>query len=97
MTRVARQRLVFFTWREEAILAFWLLGDYFPDAAQIDRAHAVPIGLLTSMLGGDVRVDTVPVPHDCADGFGAAYWRRPQAYLDPQVGRSTRPTLATAS
>ncbi|MFD8224646.1 hypothetical protein ACFV16_10815 [Streptomyces massasporeus] len=25
------------------------------------------------------------VPHDCTDGFGAAYWRRPHAYLDPKV------------
>lgn len=23
------------------------------------------------------------MPHDCTDGFGAAYWRRPEAYLDP--------------
>lgn len=30
-------------------------------------------------------METVPVPHDCTDGFGAAYWRRPHAYLDPQV------------
>jgi hypothetical protein len=22
---------------------------------------------------------------DCTDGFGAAYWRRPGAYLDPMV------------
>ena len=27
----------------------------------------------------------MPVPHDCVDGFGAAYWRRPDAYLDPRV------------
>jgi hypothetical protein len=27
----------------------------------------------------------VPVPHDCRDGFAAAFWRRPQAYLDPLV------------
>jgi hypothetical protein len=25
------------------------------------------------------------VPHDCTDGFAAAYWRRPHAYLDPAV------------
>jgi hypothetical protein len=25
------------------------------------------------------------VPHDCADGFFAAYWRRPEAYLEPGV------------
>jgi hypothetical protein len=25
------------------------------------------------------------VPHDCTDGFAAAFWRRPEAYLDPAV------------
>jgi hypothetical protein len=25
----------------------------------------------------------VPIPADCTDGFNAAYWRRPAAYLDP--------------
>jgi hypothetical protein len=25
----------------------------------------------------------VPVPHDCTDGFMAACWRRPDAFLDP--------------
>ena len=36
------------------------------------------------MLGG-IRVETVPVPADCLDGFYAAYWARPEAYLDPTV------------
>jgi hypothetical protein len=27
----------------------------------------------------------VPVPHDCTDGFFGAFWRRPEAYLDPFV------------
>ena len=27
----------------------------------------------------------MPIPHDCVDGFGAAYWRRPEAYLDPSI------------
>jgi len=27
----------------------------------------------------------VPIPHDCRNGFYGAYWRRPAAYLDPQV------------
>jgi hypothetical protein len=25
------------------------------------------------------------VPHDCRDGFLGAFWRRPEAYLDPAV------------
>jgi hypothetical protein len=35
-------------------------------------------------VGAD-RVETVLVPHDCSDGFGPAYWRRPAAYLNPDV------------
>ena len=35
-------------------------------------------------LGGG-RVEVVPIPHDCVDGFYHAYWRRPEAYLDPVV------------
>ncbi|HWI04379.1 MAG TPA: hypothetical protein VNT52_11260, partial [Acidimicrobiales bacterium] len=31
------------------------------------------------------EVRTVPIPIDCTDGFGAAYWGRPKAYLDPDV------------
>ena len=28
------------------------------------------------------------MPHDCTDGFFGAYWRRPEAYLDPGVRAS---------
>ena len=30
----------------------------------------------------------MPIPHDCTDGFLGAYWRRPEAYLDPVVRAS---------
>lgn len=32
-----------------------------------------------------VRVHSVPVPHDCTDGFLHAYWRCPEAYFSPGV------------
>jgi hypothetical protein len=35
-------------------------------------------------LGGGL-IEPVPIPHDCRDGFLHAYWRRPRAYLDPDV------------
>ena len=31
------------------------------------------------------RAIPVPIPHDCQDGFLGAFWRRPEAYLDPAV------------
>ena len=27
----------------------------------------------------------VPIPRQCLDGFLAAFWSRPEAYLDPRV------------
>jgi SAM-dependent methyltransferase len=84
MKRIARRRLVFFTWREDVIADFWLLRDYFPIAGEADRRNAIPVDTLVGLLG-EANVEPVSVPHDCTDGFGAAYWRRPEAYLDPQV------------
>lgn len=84
MRRVARRRLVILTAHPEVVARFWLLSEYLPQAAAIDADKAVPVALLTDLLPG-AEVRTVPVPHDCTDGFGTAYWRRPEAYLDPAV------------
>jgi hypothetical protein len=34
-------------------------------------------------------MEPVPIPADCEDGFFAAYWRRPLAYLDDRVRRGS--------
>ena len=85
MHRVARQRLVFLTWDADLIgERFWLLSEYLPAARKADAELAVPLDRLVRLLDDPV-IRPVPVPHDCADGFGAAFWRRPEAYLDPAV------------
>jgi SAM-dependent methyltransferase len=84
MLRIARRRVVIFTWDHNVFRQFWLLREYLPAAEQRDADLAVPITKLTSLLG-DPTIVPVPVPHDCVDGFGGAYWRRPHAYLDPVV------------
>jgi hypothetical protein len=60
------------------------VSEYLPQVAAFDRGRAVPLERLTALLAA-ARIEPVPVPHDCTDGFGAAYWRRPAAYLDPEV------------
>ena len=84
MRRIARRRMVFFTWWPGKTASFWLLSEYLPEAAKADDAMAGQLRLLPRLLPG-AEVRPVPVPHDCADGFAAAYWRRPEAYLDPAV------------
>ena len=85
LRRVARRRIVVLTWDQHVFRErFWLVRDYLPEVAAYDDTRAVPVDQLLDLLGGG-RQEPVPVPHDCVDGFGAAYWRRPDAYLDPQV------------
>lgn len=86
MLRIARRRVIILTWDHTVIREFWLLREYLPAAAQTDARLAIPISTLISLLGrAHVSVLRIPVPHDCADGFGGAYWRRPHAYLDETV------------
>ncbi len=40
------------------------------------------------MLGGRIRVERIPTPSDCADGFFEAFWNRPEALLAPSVRAS---------
>ncbi|AKH83867.1 MerR family transcriptional regulator [Streptomyces sp. CNQ-509] len=85
LCRVARRRVVILTWDQQVFRdQFWLVREYLPEAAALDDTRATPIDHLATLLGG-ARQETVAVPHDCTDGFAAAYWRRPHAYLDPRV------------
>jgi SAM-dependent methyltransferase len=85
--RVARERAVFFTHDPE--VSFGWLGHYFPGLAGESRYPA----LAEFDALGRFAVDSVPVPADCTDGFTAAYWRRPDAYLDEAV-RANMSTFA---
>ena len=87
LKRAARRRIVVLTWDQEVSREFWLLREYLPEAAAFDDARATPIDQLAALLGG-ARVEPVLVPHDCSDGFAAAYRRRPAAYLDPAARAS---------
>jgi SAM-dependent methyltransferase len=82
LRRVAR-RTVLVTWDRRAVLDFWLVRDYLREFAEAVQG-GMDIDEIAGHLGG-ARVVPVPVPHDCTDGFMGAYWRRPEAYLDPVV------------
>ena len=40
---------------------------------------------LVDLLGGETRLETIPVPLLCADGFTEAYYGRPERFLEPAV------------
>jgi SAM-dependent methyltransferase len=84
MRRVAR-RQVFLTWDRDVVAQqFWFARDYLPESTERE-AGLVTLDELLAILGEPVDVIPVPVPKDCTDGFYAAYWARPHAYLSPSV------------
>jgi SAM-dependent methyltransferase len=82
MIRVARGAVAIFTWDPDSA-GFWF-ADYAPELLAVDRRRFPSIAALTAELVAP-RVTAVPIPHDCSDGFMGAYWRRPEAYLSPEV------------
>jgi SAM-dependent methyltransferase len=85
LRRVASNRTVVLTITPDHARSFWLTARYFPAIGAWDAAHFPPIEVICSKLGGTAVVTHVPIPSDCQDGFLGAFWRRPHAYLDPDV------------
>jgi SAM-dependent methyltransferase len=83
LRRVARRQVVFY-FEPLHTHDFWALA-YFPEATDLPSEHDAPgEGVIRQAL--DVtEIRPVLVPPDCLDGFGAAFWCRPEAYLDPKV------------
>lgn len=88
LRRVVSDRIVILT-QDPAECSFWLM-DYFPELKRVDEEIFPTMAKLGRELGS-VKVTTLPIPHDCTDGFTGAYWRYPAAYLDPKIrsGMST--------
>jgi SAM-dependent methyltransferase len=87
MRRVAAKQVIYL-FEPAMINRFWAMdGGYWPEAFALpSERDAIGSREVASVLEV-VKVDTVPIPIDCTDGFGAAFWGRPEAYLDPEVQR----------
>ncbi|MFC8191012.1 class I SAM-dependent methyltransferase [Cellulomonas sp. NPDC057328] len=91
MRRVSRGPVVVLTVDAPALRRFWL-ADYFPEVIALDETRFPAIDRVVDVLAAgsaEVRVDVVPVPLDCVDGFGEAFYGRPEAFLDPEVRAAT--------
>lgn len=85
LRRVSR-RVVVFQFDNELFPRFWLVRDYLPEFAA-EAAERPTLSERATAIGA--RIEPVPIPWDCVDGFFHAYWRRPHKYLDPSVRRAT--------
>ena len=86
LRRVARGPVVVFTFELDALPAWQ--QQHLQEGLVIERPRFPAIADVAAALGGRTRVEHIPTPGDCEDGFFEAFWRRPEALLDPAIRAS---------
>jgi SAM-dependent methyltransferase len=89
LRRVARGPVVILTYDPRVSGRMWLAAEYAPEVAALDdRIFPVP-ERVAGWLGGEVRVEPVPVPRDCTDWMFGSFWSHPERVLDPVARANT--------
>ncbi|MEZ5190127.1 MAG: class I SAM-dependent methyltransferase, partial [Schumannella sp.] len=87
LRRVTRGPVVILTFSPEVPEPWWQ-PEYVPELYAVEAVRMPAIDRVANALGGEVEVRIVPVPADCVDGFGQAFFARPERTLDPEVRRA---------
>jgi SAM-dependent methyltransferase len=89
LRRVARGPVVIVTYDPRVSARMWLLADYLPEVAALDDAIFPLPERVAEWLGGDVAIEPIPVPSDCADWMLGSFWAHPERVLDPVARANT--------
>jgi len=85
MCRVARETVVILTYDPEVSGAMWLMADYLPEAAELDRRTFPAPEQLVGWLGGRTRIEVVPIARDTPDWMLGSFWAHPERVLDERA------------
>jgi SAM-dependent methyltransferase len=83
LRRVARGPVVVLTFELDDLPAWQ--KEFLREGLAKELPRFPAIRDVAAALGGHVRVERIPTPGDCSDGFFEAFWRRPEELLDPAV------------
>lgn len=87
MRRVTRGPVVIMTFDPVPPQHWWLL-DYVPELFEIEGRRMPALARIAASLGGRVEIRPILVPVDTTDGFGQAFFGRPERLLEPEVRRA---------
>lgn len=82
MRRVSRGPVVILSADPMALTRCWL-NDYAPEMIAVEAGRYPSMDAIAAGLGGHVDITSMPIPLDCVDGFGEAYYGRPERILEP--------------
>jgi SAM-dependent methyltransferase len=89
LRRVARDTVVILTYDPEVSGEMWLMADYLPEVAELDRRIFPPPRQLAGWLGDRARVEIVPIRRDTPDWMLGSFWAHPERVLDERARRAT--------
>jgi SAM-dependent methyltransferase len=87
MRRVTRGPVLIMTCDPAELDLFWL-DRYAPEVTAVEGSRYPSLATITGLLGPGAEMMSVPIPLDCADGFGEAYYGRPECLLEPGARRA---------
>lgn len=89
LRRVARGPVVIVAFEPAVCAEMWLPKDYLPEVAELDRRCAPSMAQLSRWLGGNTRVEVLPVPRDTPDWTLMSFWAHPERVLDEAARNAT--------
>ncbi len=89
LRRVATGPVVILTCDPEVSGKVWLMADYIPEVAALDRRIFPGMDQFSTWLGGRTRVQVVPVPRDTRDWMLMSFWAHPERVLDASARNAT--------
>ena len=89
LRRVARGPVVILTYDAQVSGAMWLMAEYLPEVAALDREIFPAPRLIAEWLGGAVTIESVPIPRDTPDWMLGSFWAHPERVLDDSARRAT--------
>lgn len=89
LRRVARGPVVILTYDAEVSAKMWLMADYLPEVAALDRRIFPPLDAVARWLGGTSEVTVIPLSRSTPDRMLGAFWAHPEWVLDPGARAAT--------
>ena len=89
LRRVARGPVVILTFDPQVSGQMWLMADYLPEGAALDRRIFPAVAELQAWLGGDTRVEVLQLARDTPDWMLGSFWAHPERVLDAEARAGT--------
>jgi SAM-dependent methyltransferase len=89
LRRVARGPVAILTYDPSVSGEMWLMRDYLPELAELDRRIFPSMTVLAGWLGEGMTVEPIPIARDTPDWMLGSFWAHPERVLDPRARAAT--------